>query len=223
MARTLITSALPYINGIKHLGNLAGSMLPADVYARYLRQRGHEVLFICATDEHGTPAELAAARAGLSVEEYCRQQHEAQKAVGEGFGLSFDHFGRSSSPQNHELTQHFGRTLAENGFVEERVNKQVYSRDDQRFLPDRYVVGTWRVRGCSGRPVRELHPSAGPHPVGEPAIRHQRWSRRGVSRQPPPVLSAVQARARTPGVDHVAAGLAHPNYLNRAQMAQRGP
>ncbi len=142
MTRYLITSALPYINGVKHLGNLVGSMLPADVYARYLRQRGHEVLYICATDEHGTPAELAAAEAGLPVPEYCRQQYEAQAAASVGFGLSFDHFGRSSSAQNRELTQHFGRKLAENGFIEERVIKQVYSRADQRFLPDRYVIGT---------------------------------------------------------------------------------
>lgn len=142
MTRYLITSALPYINGIKHLGNLVGSMLPADVYARYLRQRGNDVLYICATDEHGTPAELAAAEAGLSVSEYCRQQYEAQAAVYTGFRLSFDHFGRSSSPQNRELTQHIGRKLAENGFIEERVVKQVYSRADERFLPDRYVIGT---------------------------------------------------------------------------------
>lgn len=142
MTRYLITSALPYINGIKHLGNLVGSMLPADVYARYLRQRGHEVLYICATDEHGTPAELAAADSGLAVDEFCRQQHEAQAAVYEGFALSFDHFGRSSSPQNRELTQHFGRRLAETGFIEERTIKQVYSNADKRFLPDRYVIGT---------------------------------------------------------------------------------
>ncbi|TME48296.1 MAG: methionine--tRNA ligase, partial [Chloroflexi bacterium] len=103
--RYLITSALPYINGVKHLGNLVGSQLPADVYARYLRQRGHEVLCICATDEHGTPAELAAAEAGLDVAEYCAQQHRIQREVGERFGLSWDHFGRSSSPQNAELTR----------------------------------------------------------------------------------------------------------------------
>ena len=142
MARYLITSALPYINGIKHLGNLVGSMLPGDVYARYLRQRGHDVLYICATDEHGTPAELAAQEAGLPVEEFCRIQHDAQKAVYDGFRLRFDYFGRSSSAANRELTQHFARRLAENGFIEERVVKQVYSIADNRFLPDRYVIGT---------------------------------------------------------------------------------
>jgi methionyl-tRNA synthetase len=142
MARHLVTSALPYINGIKHLGNMVGSMLPADVYARYMRQRGHDVLYICATDEHGTPAELAAAEAGLPVAEFCAGAHETQKKIYEGFGLSFDHFGRSSSPQNAETTQHFARQLNEHGFIEERAIRQVYSPVDGRFLPDRYVEGT---------------------------------------------------------------------------------
>ncbi|MDG4864117.1 methionine--tRNA ligase [Streptomyces sp. T-3] len=142
MARHLITSALPYINGIKHLGNMVGSMLPADVYARYLRQTGHDVLYICATDEHGTPAELAAKEQGLPVSEFCAQAHDAQKAVYDGFALAFDYFGRSSSPQNAELTQHFARKLHENGFIEERAIRQVYSPADGRFLPDRYVEGT---------------------------------------------------------------------------------
>ncbi|MER5714260.1 methionine--tRNA ligase [Streptomyces sp. NPDC002132] len=142
MARHLITSALPYINGIKHLGNMVGSMLPADVYSRYLRQRGHDVLYICATDEHGTPAELAAKEQGLPVEEFCAQAHDAQKAVYDGFALAFDYFGRSSSPQNVEITQHFARRLQENGFIEERAIRQVYSPADGRFLPDRYVEGT---------------------------------------------------------------------------------
>ncbi|MEM9494636.1 MAG: methionine--tRNA ligase [Pseudomonadota bacterium] len=142
MKRILITSALPYINGVKHLGNLVGSMLPADVYARFKRAQGHEVLFICATDEHGTPAELAARAAGQAVEDFCAEQHEVQKAAGDAFALSFDHFGRSSAPANHRLTQHFAAVLEDNGLIEERADKQVYSIDDGRFLPDRYVEGT---------------------------------------------------------------------------------
>ena len=142
MTRYLITSALPYINGIKHLGNLVGSMLPADVYARFLRQKGEDVLFVCATDEHGTPAELAALEKGQDVETFCTEQHEVQRSIYERFGLSFDHFGRSSSEQNTELTQHFCKKLMENGYIEERTIKQVYSVDDGRFLPDRYIVGT---------------------------------------------------------------------------------
>jgi methionyl-tRNA synthetase len=142
MSRILITSALPYINGIKHLGNLAGSMLPADVYARFMRARGHEVLYICATDEHGTPAELAAAKAGQDVKTYCDEQHLIQRTAGEAFGLSYDWFGRSSSAENRHLTQAFCEALDRNGLIEERTDKMVYSIDDGRFLPDRYVEGT---------------------------------------------------------------------------------
>lgn len=147
MARYLITSALPYINGIKHLGNLAGSMLPSDVHARFRRLQGHEVLFVCATDEHGTPAELAAAEAGMSAKSYCDEQHDIQRTAGEGYSLSFDWFGRSSSPQNYALTQHFAEMLEANGLLEERVTKQVYCIDDARFLPDRYVEGTCPICG----------------------------------------------------------------------------
>lgn len=140
--RYLITSALPYINGVKHLGNLVGSMLPADVYARFLRQEGETVLFVCGTDEHGTPAELAALEAGLDVAAYCQRQYDIQSGVYQQFGLSFDHFGRTSSPYNHQLTQHFYQQLDTNGFMEERSIRQMYSLEDERFLPDRYVVGT---------------------------------------------------------------------------------
>lgn len=142
MARHLITSAIPYINGIKHLGNLVGSQLPADLYARYLRGRGNEVLFLCATDEHGTPAELAAAKAGKPVAEYCAEMHSVQAEIADGFGLSFDHFGRSSSPQNHALTQTFAGRLNDMGLIREVVEEQVYSHTDGRFLPDRYIEGT---------------------------------------------------------------------------------
>jgi len=160
--RVLITSALPYINGVKHLGNLIGSMLPADVYARYCRAQGRETLFICATDEHGTPAELAALDAGQPVETYCAEQHAIQRDVGGRFGLSWDWFGRSSSPQNRELTQEFARELWRNGHLEVRTTRQVYSRAEARFLPDRYVIGTCpycgyeRARGdqCERRAAR---------------------------------------------------------------------
>lgn len=142
MARILITSALPYINGIKHLGNLVGSQLPSDAYARYMRQRGHEVLLICATDEHGTPAELAAAKAGKPVAEFCAEMWQVQKDIADGFRLSFDHFGRSSSERNHRLTQHFAERLAGAGLIDEVMEKQVFSHTDGRFLPDRYIEGT---------------------------------------------------------------------------------
>ncbi len=142
MARILITSAIPYINGIKHLGNLVGSQLPADLFARFNRAMGHEVMFICATDEHGTPAELAAAKAGKPVADYCAEMHEVQAEIARGFRLSFDHFGRSSSARNHKLTQAFAARLDAMGLIREVSEKQVYSIDDKRFLPDRYIEGT---------------------------------------------------------------------------------
>jgi methionyl-tRNA synthetase len=143
----LITSALPYINGIKHLGNLIGSILPADVYAKYLRQEGCDVLYICGTDEHGTPAEIAAQDANLSIEEYCAKMYETQKDIYEQYGISFDYFGRSSSFFNHQITHEIYLKLKENDYVFEKEIQQYYSHTDKRFLPDRYVEGTCYICG----------------------------------------------------------------------------
>ncbi|MDC3087253.1 methionine--tRNA ligase [Paracoccaceae bacterium] len=142
MKRILITSALPYINGIKHLGNLVGSQLPADLYARFMRAKGHEVAFICATDEHGTPAELAAIEGKTSTEDYCGKMWQTQKDLSAQFFLSFDFFGRSSSPSNHALTKAFALNLDDNGLLKSVEERQLYSEKDKRFLPDRYVIGT---------------------------------------------------------------------------------
>ena len=142
MAKFLITSALPYVNGVKHLGNLAGSLLPADIHARFRRQTGHEVLFLCGTDEHGTPTELAAQAAGSPIAEYCARQHAIQADIYRRFGLSFDHFSRTSGAANRLLTQELFRRLDAAGHIEPRVIRQAYSSTDKRFLPDRYVIGT---------------------------------------------------------------------------------
>lgn len=142
MSKILITSALPYVNGIPHLGHLVGCLLPSDVYARYMRMSGNEVLYICGTDEHGTPSEVGAAKENMPVEEYCTKYHNRHKEVYKKFNLSFDFFGRTSTPQNEEITYHIFNKLDENGFIEERNIKQVFSIDDNRFLPDRYITGT---------------------------------------------------------------------------------
>jgi methionyl-tRNA synthetase len=142
MKRILITSALPYVAGVKHLGNLVGSLLPADVFARFCRARGFDTLLICATDEHGAAIELAAKEEGISAAAYSAKWHGVQKDLGDKFGLSFDNFGRSSSVQNRDLTLHFARALWKNGFLDVRTTKQAYSPTDGRFLPDRYVIGT---------------------------------------------------------------------------------
>jgi methionyl-tRNA synthetase len=139
--RYLITSALPYINGIKHLGNLIGSMLPADVYARYLRKEKYEVLYICGTDEHGTPAEIASIEEGINVSDYCDKMHKLQLLNYNKLGLSFDYFGKTSSDTHALLVQQLFGYLKANGYVAERTIKQFYSNVDKRFLPDRYVMG----------------------------------------------------------------------------------
>ncbi|NOZ24072.1 MAG: methionine--tRNA ligase [Planctomycetes bacterium] len=137
----IVTSALPYVNGVKHLGNLIGSLLPADIHARFLRFQGHDVLAVCGTDEHGTPCELAALDEGLPVAEYARKYYEKQKDIYERFGLSFDYFGRTSSPQNHQMTQRLFGKLREHDLISEHTTKHLYCLDDKRFLPDRFVIG----------------------------------------------------------------------------------
>ena len=159
MAKFLITSALPYVNGVKHLGNLAGSLLPADIHARFRRQTGHEVLFLCGTDEHGTPSELAAQAARVPVAEYCARQHALQADIYRRFGLSFDHFSRTSGVANRLLTQELFRHLDAAGHIEPRLVRQAYSATDKRFLPDRYVVrtcphcGSPNARGDHAKPA----------------------------------------------------------------------
>ncbi|MFH0922734.1 MAG: methionine--tRNA ligase [Candidatus Micrarchaeota archaeon] len=137
----LVTSALPYVNGVKHIGNLLGSLLPADVYARYLRSKGEDVVFVCGTDEHGTPCELAALEEKLPVEKYAEKYYKIQKKVYAGWGLSFDYFGRTSSKENYETTQELFLAAHKRGFIKEKTLKLPYCIDCKRFLPDRYLTG----------------------------------------------------------------------------------
>ncbi len=142
MKKQLITSALPYVNGLPHLGHLVGCLLPADTYARYLRERGYDVLFVCGTDEHGTVSEVGAAKENMDVADYCKKYHDRHASLYSAFDLSFDYFGSTSSEQNKEMTYRIFRKLDENGLITEKTTKQVYSPDDGRYLPDSYVMGT---------------------------------------------------------------------------------
>jgi len=142
MKKQLITSALPYVNGLPHLGHLVGCLLPADVYARYQRGLGEDVLYICGTDEHGTPSEVGAAKENMPVDAYCKKYHDLHVEMYRGFNLQFDYFGRTSSEQNKEITYRIFNALDKNGYIQEKTTKQVYSPDDGRYLPDSYVVGT---------------------------------------------------------------------------------
>ncbi|MDY6768960.1 MAG: methionine--tRNA ligase, partial [Candidatus Nanohaloarchaea archaeon] len=139
--RTVVTSALPYIHGVPHLGNIVGSLLPADLYHRYLDLRGHDNIFICGSDEHGTPLELSAIEAGETPEEHSDRQHETVKAVLDGFDLDFSLYGRTHTPYNEEQTLDIFKNLYRNGYIVEKAQNLPYCTDCDRFLPDRYIEG----------------------------------------------------------------------------------
>jgi methionyl-tRNA synthetase len=145
--RYLITSALPYANGPLHIGHMAGAYLPADVYVRYLRQRGEDVVFVGGTDEHGVPITLTAEREGKEPQEVVDYWYAHMKETFSRFGISFDNFSRTSTPLHAKNTQLFYAKLKEGGYISEAESKQMYSPTEGRFLPDRYVEGTCPVCG----------------------------------------------------------------------------
>jgi methionyl-tRNA synthetase len=140
--RTLVTSALPYANGEIHLGHLAGAYLPADIYARYLRMRGEEVLYICGSDEYGVPITLTAEREGITPKELVDRNHASIKKSFEGFGMSFDNFSQTSRPIHTETAQAFFTDLHSQGVFRQKTTEQFYSPSQKRFLADRYIEGT---------------------------------------------------------------------------------
>ncbi|MFV0506416.1 MAG: methionine--tRNA ligase [Bacteroidales bacterium] len=140
--RTLITSALPYANGPVHIGHLAGVYVPADIYARYLRMRGEEVLFIGGSDEHGVPITLKAKKEGLAPQDIVDRYHSIIKKSFEDFGISFDVYSRTSADIHKETASQFFRTLYDNSKFIERTSEQFYDEDANQFLADRYITGT---------------------------------------------------------------------------------
>ncbi|KAJ2790686.1 methionine--tRNA ligase mes1 [Coemansia linderi] len=138
----LITSALPYVNNVPHLGNVIGSTLSADVFARYSRARGHNTLYICGTDEYGTATETKALEDGVTCQELCDKYHRLHKEVYEWFDLSFNHFGRTSTHKHTEIVQAIFAQCVENGFVLEKEVPQLFCEQCSRFLADRFVEGT---------------------------------------------------------------------------------
>jgi methionyl-tRNA synthetase len=145
--RYLVTSALPYANGPLHVGHVVGAYLPADVFVRYLRARGHDVVYVCGTDEHGVPITLTAEREGKSPREVVDYWYAHMKETFRRFGIGFDNFSRTSTELHAQNTQLFYRKLKEGGYVSEAESKQMYSTTEGRFLPDRYVEGTCPVCG----------------------------------------------------------------------------
>ncbi|MBP7727840.1 MAG: methionine--tRNA ligase [Bacteroidia bacterium] len=142
MPHHLITAALPYANGPVHIGHLAGAYLPADVYVRYLRAMGEDVVFICGSDEHGVPITLRARKEGVSPQQVVDKYHGIIRQSFADFGISFDIYDRTSSPIHHETASDFFKTLFEKGEFTEESSEQYYDEEAGLFLADRYITGT---------------------------------------------------------------------------------
>ncbi|TSA28924.1 MAG: methionine--tRNA ligase [Ignavibacteriales bacterium] len=140
--KVLVTSALPYANGNIHLGHLSGAYLPADIYVRYKRLNGDDILYICGSDEHGVPITITADKEKISPKEVIDRFHNANKSAFEKFGMSFDIYSRTSLPIHHETAQSFFKSFYDQGILVEKKTMQFYDEKVKMFLPDRYVEGT---------------------------------------------------------------------------------
>ncbi len=140
--RYLVTSALPYANGKLHVGHVAGAYLPADIFVRWLKLHHADVVYICGTDEHGTPISISADREGVSPAEVVKRYHDSISGAFKALGIEFDNFSGTSRPAHYTLSQEFFSALHDQGHVIPRVTRQFYCQHDKRFLPDRYVEGT---------------------------------------------------------------------------------
>ncbi len=140
--RYTVTAALPYTNGPIHIGHLAGVYVPADIYSRHLRLKGHDVAFICGSDEHGVPITIKAKKEGVSPQDVVDKYHAIIKKSFEDFGISFDNYSRTSAKIHHETASEFFTTLYEKGEFIEEVTEQFYDEEAHQFLADRFIVGT---------------------------------------------------------------------------------
>lgn len=145
----LITSALPYVNNVPHLGNIIGCVLSADVFARYCRLRGYNAIYICGTDEYGTATETKALEENCTPKEICDKYHAIHRDVYKWFNISFDEFGRTSSPEQTEVCQAIFKKLLENNWLSENTMQQLYCDTCSKFLADRLVEGTCPTPGCN--------------------------------------------------------------------------
>ena len=140
--RYLITSALPYANGLKHVGHLAGAYIPADIYVRYLRGQKRDVVFVCGSDEHGTAIPIQATKEGTTAQAIIDKYHQAMKEDFDDLNISFDVYHRTSSPLHHETAQEFFTYLNDRGELETKETEQYFDEEANSFLADRYIKGT---------------------------------------------------------------------------------
>lgn len=148
--RRLITSALPYANGPIHVGHMAGAYLPADIYVRYLRSAGEEVLWVCGSDEHGAAITLRAKKDGTTPREIVDKYHLEMQGAFKGLDISFDHYSRTSSEKHHKVAQDFFLQLLKNDSFEVKTQEQYYDEEADQFLADRYITGTCPTCNADG-------------------------------------------------------------------------
>ena len=157
--RTLITAALPYANGPVHIGHLAGVYVPADIYARYLRLKGQEVLFVCGSDEHGVPVTIRARKEGITTQQVVDRYHELIKRSFADFGVSFDIYSRTTSKTHHQFAADYFRKMYDAGQFVEETSEQFYDPETGHFLTDRNIRGEREMRryplaGRTDQPVQ---------------------------------------------------------------------
>ena len=150
----LITSALPYVNNVPHLGNIVGCVLSADVFARFCRLRGYNTLYICGTDEYGTTTETKALEEGLTPQQICDKYHALHKEIYEWFNISFDKFGRTTTEHQTKIAQDIFWDLHKAGNLTEDSTDQLHCQSCDRFLADRFVEGMCPLPGCGYEDAR---------------------------------------------------------------------
>ena len=179
--RTLVTCALPYANGPVHIGHLAGVYVPADIYVRYLRMRGEDVLYVCGSDEHGVPITIKAQKEGCTPQDIVDRYHKIIKDSFTGLGINFDIYSRTSSKTHHKNAADYFRKLYDEGKFIEKVSEQYYDEETKTFLADRYITGTCPRCGAGAVPA-----VPGPAP----------FAGRTTSRLSPPFLDPVKTHVK---------------------------
>ena len=219
-ARTLVTAALPYANGGVHIGHLAGVYVPADIYVRYLRLKGREVLFICGSDEHGVPVTIRARKEGCTPQEVVDRYNRIIADSFRDFGISFDNYGRTTSDIHRQTASDFFRTLYDKGEFVEQESEQYYDEEAHTFLADRYITGECphcHAEGAYGdqcekcgsalSPTELINPRStvsGSTPVLRktkhwylPLDKHQQWLEPWITRQHPEWRSNVMGQCKS--------------------------
>ena len=211
MSKILSAVAWPYANGPRHIGHVAGFGVPSDVFSRYMRMAGHDVLMVSGTDEHGTPILVAADGAGVTARELADKNNAVIVQDLVDLGLSYDLFTRTTTGNHYHVVQELFHGVHRNGYMVEQTTYGAISPSTGRTLPDRYIEGTCPICGYAERarrPVRQLRQPARPDRPDQPAVEDQRRDA-GVRRDPALLPRPARAGRRPPGVPPGPRGLGH--------------